>query len=139
MSLHQLKRALMAVVVAIGAIGATATPAEAATPCVQKLYRMNSRGECVRYIQALTNYQGGTKGSPALAVDGIWGSRTDRAVRTVQRTFGLTADGIVGPKTWSVLCAPQMGDDRYPGRVPASFPLWAARGAGCPGANGWYQ
>ena len=33
-------------------------------------------------------------------VDGVYGSRTEEAVRTFQRIFGLTPDGIVGPATW---------------------------------------
>lgn len=38
-----------------------------------------------------------------LAVDGIFGPQTDRAVRLFQRKHGLAADGIVGPKTWKAL------------------------------------
>jgi len=34
------------------------------------------------------------------AVDGIFGSRTEAAVRAMQRIFGLSPDGIVGPATW---------------------------------------
>ncbi|UQU61860.1 peptidoglycan-binding protein [Couchioplanes caeruleus] len=39
----------------------------------------------------------------SVAVDGIFGPRTDAAVRSFQREKGLTVDGIVGPRTWSAL------------------------------------
>jgi peptidoglycan hydrolase-like protein with peptidoglycan-binding domain len=35
--------------------------------------------------------------------DGIFGAKTNNAVTSFQRQFGLVADGVVGPKTWSKL------------------------------------
>lgn len=37
---------------------------------------------------------------PKLVPDGIFGEQTQQAVRTFQSVFGLTADGIVGSRTW---------------------------------------
>ncbi len=138
--MSRFKRALVALIVAvssIGVLGGTASPAEAATPCVQKLYRYGSKGDCVRYIQALANYR--PYGAPALVVDGVWGSKTELAVRRIQETwYILKVDGIVGPMTWGVLCTPAQGSVEAPNRVPRNYPIWAARAAGCPGANNYY-
>jgi peptidoglycan hydrolase-like protein with peptidoglycan-binding domain len=38
-----------------------------------------------------------------LTVDGIFGAKTDDAVRAFQRQKGLAVDGIVGSNTWSAL------------------------------------
>lgn len=45
------------------------------------------------------NLGAGTK----LTQDGDFGPKTVAGVKTVQHHYGLTADGIVGPKTWMVL------------------------------------
>lgn len=37
------------------------------------------------------------------AVDGIKGSKTRKAIKDFQKANGLTADGIVGSKTWEAL------------------------------------
>jgi len=50
----------------------------------------------VRSLQYLLNAHGAH-----LVVDGVFGARTDAAVRTFQRAHGLVIDGIVGPRTWS--------------------------------------
>jgi peptidoglycan hydrolase-like protein with peptidoglycan-binding domain len=38
-----------------------------------------------------------------VAVDGIFGPKTDAAVRAFQQSRSLAVDGIVGPKTWTAL------------------------------------
>lgn len=40
---------------------------------------------------------------PSLAVDGIFGEDTENAVYAAQATFGLTADGLVGERTWEAV------------------------------------
>jgi peptidoglycan hydrolase-like protein with peptidoglycan-binding domain len=41
-----------------------------------------------------------TKNEYPVAVDGIFGPRTQATVRRAQCDLGLRVDGIVGPRTW---------------------------------------
>ena len=52
-----------------------------------------SKGEAVRTLQERL----------CLAVDGVFGAKTEAAVRAFQSAHGLTPDGIVGEKTWTAL------------------------------------
>ena len=66
--------------------------------------RQGDRGQNVRLVQfwlkiARTVYSS----LDSLGVDGIFGAGTTAAVRTFQRYFGLTVDGIVGRTTWNKL------------------------------------
>lgn len=70
--------------------------------------RRGSRGAPVQELQTRLNvWIAATPGSglAPLVVDGIFGVRTDAAVRAFQRNQGLTVDGIVGPQTWARLLA----------------------------------
>ncbi len=61
--------------------------------------REGSYGNYVRYLQwKLTS-----KLYPLGNADGIFGNNTRQAVVEFQQENGLTADGIVGPATWSVV------------------------------------
>jgi len=63
-----------------------------------------SEGDAVRGVQeefAFRNLSGDP--SKGLRVDGIFGPKTDAAVRGFQDAVGLDADGIVGPLTWRAL------------------------------------
>lgn len=42
-------------------------------------------------------------GFNSLAVDGIFGSNTEKSIKVFQTNRGLSVDGIVGPKTWDWL------------------------------------
>lgn len=72
-----------------------------------------SNGDNVRQLeQRLTDlglYSGG--------VDGVFGSGVQAAVKAFQSANGLTADGVVGPHTWSVL---------FPGSPLPASPLLSA-------------
>jgi Putative peptidoglycan binding domain len=61
-------------------------------------WREEFEAEATKALQVALNNQGIT-----LAVDGIFGPDTLKAVRTFQHDQGLVVDGIVGPDTWAKL------------------------------------
>jgi peptidoglycan hydrolase-like protein with peptidoglycan-binding domain len=64
----------------------------------RELLRNGKRGEKVTQVQDMLKAQG-----IDLAVDGIFGPETRRAVEEFQRRNNLTVDGIVGPQTQAAL------------------------------------
>ena len=62
------------------------------------LLRKGDKGDDVKLLQHRLNLVGNQ-----LAEDGIWGIKTDQAVRNYQYKAGLTVDGIVGAKTKAAL------------------------------------
>lgn len=61
--------------------------------------RMGEQGDPVRALQTRLNALGFKAGS----ADGIFGDGTLSAVKAFQKSKGLTADGVVGAKTWDKL------------------------------------
>lgn len=74
---------------------ATVSLLPSAPVSAQVLSRLGSRGGEVRAIQEKLKERGLFNSS----VDGIFGSRTQEAVKKFQRQQGLTVDGIAGPAT----------------------------------------
>ncbi|HWC22732.1 MAG TPA: NlpC/P60 family protein [Flexivirga sp.] len=66
----------------------------AARAYVGPTVRWGSRGTAVQTVQRKLH---------GLAVDGIFGPRTNAKVRSFQRAHRLVVDGIVGPHTWRAL------------------------------------
>jgi peptidoglycan hydrolase-like protein with peptidoglycan-binding domain len=62
--------------------------------------RVGSKGEYVSYLQSILNYYG-----YSIPVDGIFGAKTEAAVKQFQKSRRLLVDGIVGSKTWDALLA----------------------------------
>ncbi len=94
--------------------------------------RSGDRGVGVRQLQYFIAVLGEYYNSiRPIAVDGIYGSETENAVRDIQLTFGLPVDGIVGAQTWQAILSAYLGIietqrgieggvPRYPG-VPLSL------------------
>lgn len=66
---------------------------------VNTLSKLGSRGNEVRRIQTKLKELGYYNGN----ADGIYGTRTQKAVKAFQKNCGITADGIAGPKTLKYL------------------------------------
>jgi N-acetylmuramoyl-L-alanine amidase len=69
--------------------------ADSQAPAQEVLSKMGSRGDEVRRIQTKLRSLGFFNGS----IDGIYGVKTQSAVRQFQKSVGITADGIAGKKT----------------------------------------
>ena len=63
--------------------------------------KKGNKGEYVAVLQQKLILSGYSL--PHYGIDGDFGSETENAVKAFQRDHGLTADGIVGKKTWEAL------------------------------------
>lgn len=93
----------------------TAAPEARPTPTISAVLRRGSRGAAVVELQTLL----AAAGYPT-AIDGVFGPRTEAAVRAFQSRHGLTDDGIAGPRTLTALRG--LGDtERPPPLVPPAL------------------
>ena len=61
--------------------------------------KKGSKVAAVRMLQRLLTDYGYNPGD----VDGVFGTKTEKAVKEFQADFSLVVDGIVGPKSWAAL------------------------------------
>jgi peptidoglycan hydrolase-like protein with peptidoglycan-binding domain len=116
---------LVATGVMVGAGSATAAT------CRSYQYSSGGNGTCVSYIQKLANHKLPYIGDrTTIAVDGAFGPLTRAAIIRIQKKWGLTPDGIVGPKTWAALCS-QGTVSPTAGQVFSASTAAAAARAGC--------
>ncbi|WP_461206195.1 M14 family zinc carboxypeptidase [Clostridium sp. DL1XJH146] len=80
--------------------------------------KIGDRGTDVKKLQAVLNKIGLNAGS----ADGIFGRKTEMAIKRFQSFFGLEEDGVVGPQTWDKLLKYYRGYDVY--RVRNGDTLW---------------
>lgn len=86
-----------------------AAPDVATDPEENKTYgtlRKGDKGPVVKYAQQLLLDRGYKL--PKYGADGDYGNETIAAVKAFQKDWGLTQDGIIGPRTWErLLSAPE--------------------------------
>ncbi|MFF4962921.1 peptidoglycan-binding domain-containing protein [Streptomyces sp. NPDC001222] len=116
MSQNKLIRALGVLAVTASVLGTAATGVASAAPAAsssvmapavhgcnyttsQPTLRPGSSGSAVKELQCLLKYWGFNPG----AIDGIFGSGTEKAVKQFQAWWPLAVDGVVGPDTWTAL------------------------------------
>jgi len=91
-----------------------------------RMLQKGHTGPDVKMLQGLLNQKVPLAKLPQgqkLKEDGIFGTKTDAAVRTFQQMKGLKVDGIVGPKTWPALGVTYLGPGAIPS-APAGKPLF---------------
>lgn len=64
-----------------------------------QVLKRGDKGLAVRDLQVMLQAAGFDPGQP----DGIFGQRTEQAVRAAQKELGLVVDGVAGPKTFEKL------------------------------------
>ncbi|MFB8774949.1 penicillin-insensitive murein endopeptidase [Streptomyces broussonetiae] len=105
--MRQLARLITLFTALTGLLLTAGLPAHAFPQAAFPLTSSGNRGTDVIALQHLLAAHGRT-----VTVDGVFGTGTRSATVSFQQSKGLTADGIVGPATWSALAVTvRQGDD----------------------------
>ena len=123
------RRALLAALAAVFAVNILLICAAQAGALAA--YKRGSTGSAVEKIQQKLSDWGYYSGD----VDGIYGSRTESAVRTFQQKNGLTVDGIVGNETLAALGLPTEAASSRSNQVELLARLISAEARGEPYAG----
>ena len=88
----------------LGIVNSGATLENGVIPYPGETLAIGSTGSYVRalqgYLAVIARY---ISSVPAVTADGIFGARTENAVRAVQRLYGVNVNGIVDPITWNAI------------------------------------
>jgi N-acetylmuramoyl-L-alanine amidase len=95
---------------------APANPTISGGRIVRPTLRLGSQGESVRELQSMLVLLGYYAGP----VSGVFQEDTQLAVQRFQQATAITADGIVGPATWSKLLPAPAAETTPPGQTVAT-------------------
>ena len=111
-------------------IAETGTIAGGVAPLNAPFLRLGSRGDEVRRVQEYLRVVAGSYPAvPLIEADGIYGPRTEEAVRAFQRQFGLPETGVVDLRTFDALAAVYSDLALGAGRQTGQFPGYPIGGA----------
>jgi peptidoglycan hydrolase-like protein with peptidoglycan-binding domain len=102
----------------------TTTTTAGTSANITKILKLGSNGSQVKTLQTLLNNKGYN-----LKVDGFLGKLTQAAVKDFQAKNGLSADGVVGPKTLAVLAPAEVVAEKV--TVKLGKAEYAAHGTKC--------
>ncbi|MBC7267264.1 MAG: penicillin-insensitive murein endopeptidase [Streptomyces sp.] len=123
--MRQLARLITLFTALTGLLLTAGLPAHAFPQAAFPLTSSGNRGTDVIALQHLLAAHGRT-----VTVDGVFGTGTRSATVSFQQSKGLTADGIVGPATWSALAVTVRQGDNGPAVKALQALLNAKRSAG---------
>jgi peptidoglycan hydrolase-like protein with peptidoglycan-binding domain len=80
------------------------------------ILKRKSRGAEIFDLQYLLLFRGGANKDTLGKVDGIFGPKTEAAVKAFQKNQGLSPDGIVGEITWAKLADAEEWPTHFTGK-----------------------